>query len=146
MSPHWRLALRYAAWVAAGVAVGAVAIWSVYGGANAGSFAYGAVVGIVSSLSMAITVSLITGRSVVGMMLGAFSFIARYAFAAGALGLPAYLGLWPAVAMCGGFAAVYLVENVALLPLAASSLGKMKIEIDADTGDSGEKVERRVEI
>lgn len=145
MSPHWRLAFRYAAWVAVGAVLGAIFIWLLHGPATAGSFIYGAITGIISSLSTAVTVSLITGRSSVGgTMLGGFSFMARYVFAAVALGLPAYLGLWPAVAMCGGFAAVYLVENVVLLPLAASALSRM--DTGTAAGDFGKKVERRVEI
>jgi hypothetical protein len=74
-------------------------------------------VGIVSFISTALTVSLLMGRSkAFGMMIGGASFAARYGFAAVALGVPAYLSLWPLVAMLVGFAGVYLVENVVLLP------------------------------
>ena len=40
----------------------------------------------------------------------------RSGFVAVALGIPAYLDLWPVVAMLGGFAGVYLAENAVLLP------------------------------
>ena len=117
MSAHWRLALWYAAWVSAGAALVGMVVWSLYGGAYAWAFLYGAGVGIASFVSTALTVSLLTGRSkVFGMMIGATSFVARYGFAAIALGVPAYLDLWPVAAMLGGFAGGYLAENVVLLP------------------------------
>jgi hypothetical protein len=116
MSAHWRLALSYAIWVSAGAAVVGVLVWFLYGEAHAGAFIYGAEVGIISFVSTALTVSLLTGRSrASGMMIGATSFVARYGFAAGALGIPAYLGLWPVAAMLIGFASVYLAENVVLV-------------------------------
>jgi hypothetical protein len=117
MSAHWRLAVWYAAWVSAGAALVGVVIWFLCGGAYAWAFLYGASVGIASFVSTALTVSLLTGHSkVFGMMIGAASFVARYGFAAVALGVPAYLDLWPVVAMLGGFAGGYLAENVMLLP------------------------------
>lgn len=117
MSAHWRLAVRGAAsMVALAVPVG-VAIFYVYGEGHALSFLYGIGVGIVSFASTALTVSLMVGRSRTGgLMIGGLSFAARYGFAAVALGVPAYLGLWPVVPMLGGFAGVYLAENVVLLP------------------------------
>ena len=140
MSTHWRLAFWYAAWVAAGAALIGVVIWSLYGGAYTGAFLYGAGVGIVSFVSMAGTVSLLTGGSgAFRKLIGAASFIARYGFVAAALGVPAYLGLWPVVVMLVGCAGVYAAENVVLLPrvLLAKS----------DTVHSvREKVERRVEV
>ena len=94
-----------------------VLVWFLYGEAHAGAFIYGAEVGIVSFVSTALTVSLLTGRSkAFGMMIGGGSFIARYGFAAVALGVPAYLSLWPVVPMLVGFAGSYLAENVVLLP------------------------------
>ena len=117
MSAHWRLAIWYAAWVSAGAALVGVVVWSLYGGAYAWSFLYGAGVGIASFVSTALTVSLLTGRSrVFDIMIGATSFVARYGFAAIALGVPAYLNLWPVAAMLGGFAGGYLAENLVLLP------------------------------
>jgi len=117
MSTHWRLAVWYAAWVSAGAALTGAVIWFLYGGAYAGAFLYGACVGMASFVSTALTVSLLTGRSkAFGMMIGAASFVVRYGFAAIALGVPAYLDLWPVVAMLAGFAGGYLAENVVLLP------------------------------
>jgi hypothetical protein len=95
----------------------------VYGGAHAGSFLYGVGVGIVSFVSTALTVSLLAGRSrAVGVMIGGASFGGRYGFAAGALGVPAYLDLWPVVAMLGGFVAVYVAETVVLVPWALKAI------------------------
>ena len=54
----------------------------------------------------------------VGIVIGAFSFAGRCLLAAGALGVPAYLGLWPVLPMLGGFAGVYLAENIVLMPKA----------------------------
>ncbi|HLM77795.1 MAG TPA: hypothetical protein VK361_05295 [Rubrobacteraceae bacterium] len=117
MSAHWRLALSYAIWVSAGAAVVGVLVWFLYGEAHAGAFVYGAGAGIVSFVSTALTVSLLTGRSkAFGMMIGGGSFMVRYGFAVVALGVPAYLSLWPVVPMLVGFAGSYLAENVVLLP------------------------------
>jgi hypothetical protein len=117
MSAHWRLAVRYAAWVSTGAALVGAVIWFLYGEAYAGAFLYGVGVGIVSFVSTALTVSLLIGHSkAFGVMIGAASFIARYGFAAVALGVPAYIGFWPVVIMLVGFAGVYLAENVVLLP------------------------------
>ncbi len=139
MSPHWRLAFRYAAWVSAGAALVGAVVWFLYGEAYAGAFLYGASVGMVSFVSTALTVSLLTGRSkAVGVMIGAASFVTRYGFAAVALGVPAYLELWPVVAMLLGFAGAYLAENVVLLP------GVLMVK--RDVGSSvRERAERRVE-
>ncbi len=117
MSGHWRLAVRGAAFmVILAVPVG-VAIFYLFGESFALAFLYGVGTGIVSFASTALTVSLLTGRSRMGgLVIGGVSFVARYGFAAVALGVPAYLGLWPVVPMLGGFAGVYLAENVVLLP------------------------------
>ena len=117
MSGHWRLAVLGAAFmVVLAIPVG-VAIFYVYGEGHALSFLYGVGTGIVSFASTALTVSLLMGRSKVGgMVLGGSSFAARYGFAAVALGVPAYLGLWPVVPMLGGFAGVYLAETMVLVP------------------------------
>jgi len=139
VSAHWRLAIYGAARVSAGAALVGVVVWVLYSTAYAGAFLYGAGVGIVSFVSTALTVSLLMGRSkAFGMMIGGASFAARYGFAAIALGVPAYLSLWPLVAMLIGFAGVYLVENVVLLPrvlVAKSEVGRPVYE----------RVERRVE-
>ena len=142
MSAHWRLALRYAAWVSVGAALIGAVVWFLFGAAHAGAVLYGVGVGIVSFVSTALTVSLLTGGSkAAGMMIGTASFAARLGFAAGALGVPAYLDLWPVVAMLAGFVGVYLAENVVLLPgvlLGRAGAGR-------DLGRAvRERVERRV--
>ena len=142
MSAHWRLALRYAAWVSMGAALIGAVVWFLFGAAHAGAVLYGVGVGIVSFVSTALTVSLLTGGSkAAGMMIGTASFAARLGFAAGALGVPAYLDLWPVVAMLAGFVGVYLAENVVLLPgvlLGRAGAGR-------DLGRAvRERVERRV--
>ncbi|MDQ3965952.1 MAG: hypothetical protein M3246_05805 [Actinomycetota bacterium] len=139
MSAHWRLAIQYAAWVTGGTVLAGTVVWFLFGEAYAGAFLYGAGVGIVSFVSTALTVSMLTGRSkAVGVLIGAASFGARYGFAAVALGVPAYLELWPVVVMLVGFAGVYLAENVALLP------GVLVVRRDLRRAVR-ERVERRVE-
>ena len=115
-STLWQLAFWYAAWMSAVAALAAVALWSLYDGAYAGAFLYGSGVGVISFLSIAATVSMLTGRSNVLRLLGMVFFAARYGFAAAALGIPAYMGLWPVGPMLVGLVAVYLAENVVLLP------------------------------
>ncbi len=140
MSAHWRLALSGAAWMAVlAVPVGA-AIFFFYSAAHAWSFAYGAGNGILSLVSTALTVSLLTGRSMtIAMMVGAASFAGRLAFAAAALGIPAYLELWPVLPMLAGFAGVYVAENVVLLPRAPKIRREVGKSLD-------EKIERRAEV
>lgn len=103
---------------------------------------YGALVGILSFVSTAFTVSLLTGSSTpIGMMIGSGSFLARLGFAAVALGIPAYLNLWPSVIMLTGFASVYLAENVLLVPVL---LGKNASILGAQSRN--ERIERRTEV
>ncbi len=117
MSDHWRLAVRGAAFVVALAVPVGVVIFYVYGESFALSFIYGVGTGIASFASTALTVSLMVGRSKTGgLVIAGLSFVARYGFAAVALGVPAYLGFWPVVPMLGGFAGVYLAENAVLLP------------------------------
>ncbi len=145
MSPHWRLALWYVAWICVGAApVGAV-IWSLSGAIYAGAFLYGVGMGAASFVSIAATVSMLTARSNVWRGLGMAFFAGRYGFVAGALGIPAYMGLWPLSAMLFGFAAVYVAENVVLLPGVARVLGGPRAKRAADVRPRREKVERRVE-
>jgi hypothetical protein len=146
MSAHWRLAVRYTAWVSAVAVVVAAVVWSLSGGAYAGALLYGVGVGTVSFVSTALTVSLLMERSTAGgMMVGALSFGARYGFVAVALGVPAYLGLWPVVAMLGGFVGVYMAENVLLLPgVLTRVIGAPDVQRDAGVSVR-ERVERRVE-
>lgn len=116
MSGHWRLALRSSAWVL-GLSAPVVAVVAYFhGGGYAGAAGYGVAVGLVSWLSAAFTVSLLTNGPGPWRMVGAASFFVRYIFVAVALGIPAYLGSWSALAMFGGFAGVYLAENTVLLP------------------------------
>ncbi len=146
MSDHWRLAVRGAALMVVLAVPVAGAVSYLYGAAHAGAFVYGVGTGILSFVSTALTVSLMPVNSTVhGVVMWACSFLVRYGFVAVALGVPAYLGLWPAVAMLGGFAGVYLAENAVLLP------GVMKATSNpsAKRGGArpvGEGVERRAEV
>ena len=145
MSGHWRLAVRGAAWVATLAVPTGAAVFYVYGAAYAGALLYGIGLGILSLLSTALTVSLLAGRSrTSAMIIGAASFLGRYGLAAVALGIPAYLDLWPVVAMLGGFVAVYLVENVVLLPGALRMVGEQGARRKAGRS-VGERAERRAE-
>jgi F0F1-type ATP synthase assembly protein I len=114
MSDHWRVALRYAAWILAAAVLISGALFLLYGERHAWSFFYGAGAAILSFVSTALTISLFAGRSMAaGVLIGAGSFVARLVFAAAVLGIPAYLELWPVVPMLVGFAGVYVAENVA---------------------------------
>jgi hypothetical protein len=116
MSAHWRLAGRNALWIAVLAIPGGAAVYYFYGGAYVGAFYYGAGLGIASLISMALTVSLLTGRSDVWRVIGVAFLAVRYGLIVGALAIPTYLSLWPVVAMFGGFVGVYLTENVVLVP------------------------------
>jgi hypothetical protein len=146
MSDHWRLAVRGAASMVVLAVPVAVAISYLYGVAHAGAFLYGVGTGILSFVSTALTVSLMPGSSTVhGVVMWAASFAVRYGFVALALGVPAYLDLWPVVAMLGGFAGVYLAENAVLLP------GVMKMMSNPGAKPStgrpvDEGAERRAEV
>ena len=146
MMGHWRLAFRCAGWIVALMVPVAALLFYFYGVAHAEAFAYGVGIGLVSLLSTALTVSLLWGPSMsVGMMVGAFSFVARCGLAAGALGIPAYLGLWPVLPMLGGFAGVYLVENILLMP-GAIKISHAGIKREAERLKRGDELERRVEV
>lgn len=142
MSPHWRIAFRSAAWVSAAALVVATAVWYLSGASQAGAFLYGAAMGLLSFVSMAATVSMLTDRSTPVMMMAvAGSFGARCVFAAVALGIPAYLGLWPVFPMLGGFALVYLAENVVLLPMMPRKVSRPELK---SSDERAERVERKV--
>jgi hypothetical protein len=145
MSGHWRLAVRGAVLMVVLAVPGAAMIFYLYGMVHAGAFIYGVGTGILSFISTALTVSLMPVSSAVhGVVMWAGSFLARYGFVAVALGVPAYLSLWPVVAMLGGFAGVYLAENAVLLP------GLMREMSDPGAKRGGrpvdEGVERRAEV
>ena len=145
MSPHWRLALWYVAWVCVGAVPVGTIVWWFFGGVYAGAFLYGVGMGAVSFVSMAATVSMLTSRSSVRQALGAALFAGRYGFVAGALGIPAYMGLWPVGAMLIGFAAVYVMENVVLLPRVSRVLGGPRAKRAVRVRPRREREERRVE-
>ena len=141
MSDHWRLALRYAAWILAATGVISGLLLLVYETGHAWSFFYGAGMAVVSFVSTAVTISLFAGRSVAaGLVIGAGSFVARLVFAAAVLGIPAYLGLWPVVPMLAGFAGVYVVENVA----ATVRVARTRREPSAKPGATSAQTGRRV--
>ncbi len=144
MSEHWRVALRYAAWILAGALVISGVIVLIFGAGHAWSFFYGAGTGVLSFLSTAVTISLFSGRSVAaGLMIGAVSFVVRLAFAAAVLGVPAYLGLWPVVPMLVAFAGVYAAENVvAMFRVAGARQGPAK---PGKKNSAGERESRKVE-
>jgi hypothetical protein len=146
MSDHWRLAFRCAAWIVA-LMIPVAALLLYFGGmADAEAFAYGVGIGLISLLSTALTVSLLWGPNMtLGMMVGAFSFVARCGLAAGGLGIPAYFGLWPVLPMLGGFAGVYLVENILLMP-GALKISHAGIKREAERIKREAEVERRVEV
>ena len=143
MSAQWRLALWYAAWISLGALVAGAALWWFYGAGMAGAFGYGVGVGLLSLVSTALTVSLLTGRSRLGKAMGVASFLGRYGFNVLALGIPASLGLWPVVPMLGGFAVVYLAETVVLLPRVITDPGVRRF---AGRPADERVVERRAEV
>lgn len=145
MSPHWRLALRYAVYMIVLAVLAGAAMFYFYGGAHAGALLYGIGVGVMSFVSTALTVSLLTGRSRLSRVVGVASFVGRFLFAVGALAIPAYLDLWPVLAMLGGFAGVYLAENVALLPMAFSVIKDQSARRDNTEHSVEERAERRAE-
>lgn len=146
MGPHWRLAIRYTIWTIAISVMACGVVWFYYGESYAWATLYGVFVGLASFVSTALSVSLLTGRSELLRALGAMSFFLRYGFVAVALGVPAYLGSWPIVAMMAGFAGVYLAENAVLLPGAFKAMSKPTGPERQMAGSEGEEVERRVTV
>jgi hypothetical protein len=116
MSAHWRLALGGAAATAV-MSLGAAAVVGYYFGAvYAGAFLYGAGIGLVSFTSIAITAWLLGGElSGERVLLGVAVYFGRLVFVVVAVAAPIFLASWPALALIGGFAGVYVVENVLLL-------------------------------
>lgn len=142
MSPHWRLALWYVAWICVAAIPVGMGVWFLYGAVYAGVFLYGVGMGAVSFVSIAVTVSMLTAHSSVWRGVGMAFFVGRYGLLAGALGIPAYMGLWPVAPMLFGFAAVYVAENVVLLPGVSRVLGGTRAK-RAGVRPRREKVERR---
>jgi len=95
MTTLWRLAFWYAAWISAVAALAGVAIWSLYSGAYAGAFLYGSGVGVMSFVSIAATVSMLTGRSNVLRLLGMAFFRGAVRFGGGSIG---YTGVYRSLA------------------------------------------------
>src|SRR5918995_299453 len=124
MSAHWRLALGGAAATAL-MSLGAAAVVGYYFGAGyAGAFLYGAGVGLVSFTSIAITAWLLGGKlSGERVLLGVAIYFGRLLLVVVAVGAPIFLASWPALALIGGFAGVYVVENALLLIGAAKVRG-----------------------
>jgi hypothetical protein len=140
VSEHWRLALRYSAWLLGVAVLISAVLYVVYGGGHAWSFFYGAGGAVLSFVSTALTISLFAGRSMAaGVMIGAGSFVVRLVFAAAVLGIPAYLGLWPVVPMLVGFAGVYVAENVA----AAVRMSRTRNQSSAKSGATAREGARR---
>jgi hypothetical protein len=119
-------------------------VWFLYGAVYAGVFLYGVGMGAVSFLSIAATVSMLTAPSKVWQGLGMVFFAARYGFVAAALGIPAFIGLWPLAPMLFGFAAVYVAENVVLLPGVSRVLGSTRAKRATDVRPGRKKLERRI--
>lgn len=142
MSTHWRLAAGGATVTVLLSLFAAGALWLYFGGAYAGAYLYGAGIGIVCFTSIAITAALLGGRlSGDRIVLGLAVYVGRLVFAAVGIGLPMYLGDWPALSLLGGFAGVYVVENVVLLLSASRTAGGTSAVRSA-----GEGVERRTGV
>jgi hypothetical protein len=107
------------------MSLGAAAVVGYYFGAiYAGAFLYGAGVGLVSFTSIAISAWLLGGKlSGERVLLGVAVYFGRLMLVAVAVGAPIFLASWPALALIGGFAGVYVVENVLLLIGAAKVRG-----------------------
>jgi predicted ABC-type sugar transport system permease subunit len=144
VSPHWRLALWYAAWICVAAIPVGMGVWFLYSAVYAGVFLYGVGMGAASIVSIAVTVSMLTARSSLWQGLGMAFFAARYGFVAAALGTPAYAGLWPLGPMLFGFAAVYVAENVVLLPGVSRVLGSTRAKRATDVRPKRKKLERRI--
>ncbi len=142
MSAHWRLAAGGAtATVLISLLAGGL-VWYYFGGAYAGAYVYGAGIGVVCYTAIALTAALLGGRlSGDRIVLGLLVYVGRLVFAAVGLGLPMYLADWPALAMLGGFAGVYVVENVVLLIGAPRTIGGTSA-----VRSVGEGVERRTGV
>ena len=142
MSIHSRLALKGAA-IALALTVPIVAVvWYYTDRAHAVSFVYGVGVGMVGFASIALTVSLMTVRPTgLRVILGFASYAGRLVLVVAAVGVPAYLRLWPVVPMLCGLAGIYAVENVLILTMAPKS-----VRAGSPGRPVGEGVERRTGV
>lgn len=123
-----------------------VAVFRLAGEPAGWAFLYGIGVGLITFASIALTVGLMTVRPTgARVMWGAVSYAGRLVFAAGAVVVPALMDLWPVLPMLGGFAGVYIVENVALLWAASRGVGRSAATL-RETGRSYGEVERRIEV
>lgn len=145
MSGHWRLAIWYAVRVAVVAIVLGAGVWFLYGPSRAVALGYGVGVGTLSMLSTAATVSFLTGRNEVLKALGAMSFMFRYLFVLGALGVPAVVGAWPVLPMLLGFSGVYLAEHVFLIPAVLRRVNALGKVMAAASSGRVIETERRVE-
>lgn len=140
MSAHWRLAVWGAALTILVSLVAAAVLGYYFGVTHAGAFLYGAAIGVLSFTSIAMTAALLGGRiSSDRIVLGLAVYFGRLVFAAGAVGIPLYLGSWPALPMLCGLAGVYVVENLALLFGASKTATTIKRPVS-------ERVERRTGV
>lgn len=142
----WCLAAGSAAAVVVLAAPAAVVVFRYAGEASGWALLYGIGVGLITFASIALTVGLMTVRPTgARVMWGAVSYAGRLVFAAGAVVVPALMDLWPVVPMLGGFAGVYIVENVALLWAASRSMGGSGVR-NGEPGAAYGEVERRIEV
>lgn len=125
----------------AAVALPATAVvYYYFGGLHAGAFLYGVGVGMIVFTAIALTVSLISGKTTsLRMLLGAMIYVGRLGFAVVAIGAPVLVAGWPIASIFGGFVVVYVVENIAVLVV----LGRTKV---SGNRWRNEDVKRRIEV
>jgi hypothetical protein len=146
VSALWRLAAGSAAAVVVFAAPAAVVVFRLIGEPAGWAFLYGIGVGLITFVSIALTVGLMTIRPTgPRVMWGTISYVGRLLFAAAAITVPVLLDLWPVLPMLGGFAGVYVIENVALLWAASRSVGGSATAL-RETGRSYGEAERRIEF
>lgn len=146
MRTLWRLAAGSAAAVVVFATPAAVAVFRLAGESAGFAFLYGVGVGLITFVSIALTVGLMTVRPTgPRVMWGTISYVGRLLFAAAAITVPVLLDLWPVLPMLGGFAGVYIVENVALLWAASRSMGSFDYR-QGEPERAYENVERRIEV
>lgn len=116
MNTHWRLAAKGAVFAALVSLLASVAVGYFFGGVYAAALLYGAAIGVVCFTSIAVTVVLLGGRLTgVTMPLVLSVYFGRMILVVVGIGVPVVLEAWPVLAMLGGLAGVYVVENVLIL-------------------------------